>query len=67
MRARRLAKVFYDISVNITSGWLGILFVSPGFFGATSFDEYWGLLRANLPFVIIGIGICYWLSKRSDS
>lgn len=67
MRARRLAKIFYAITVNLTSGWLGILVVSPGLFGFTSITEFWEQLRRNVPLAMIGVGMSYWLLKWSES
>ena len=62
-----ILKLLYDISVNLTSGWFGLLFVSPGFFEFASFSEYFQTLRINLVLAIIGLVVSYWLLKRRPS
>jgi hypothetical protein len=58
--------VLSGISINLTSGWFGILLIAPGFLGA-SVDQYSKLLLINLPFGIIGLLASFWLTEKSNS
>lgn len=62
---RTLYEVLAGIWINLTSAWFGILVVAPGFFGASSFEQYIGLLTINLPLGIVGLLIALWLSEKS--
>jgi len=60
-----LAKILADLSINLSSGWFGILLVSPGLFGVSSLEEYLRLLTTNLPFGIFGLVVAYLLLEKS--
>jgi len=53
------------IFINLTSGWFGLVFVSPGFLGEVSIDGYLKLLTTNLTFGIFGLIISLFLTERS--
>ena len=53
------------IFINLTSGWFGLVFVSPGFLGGVSIDGYLKLLTTNLAFGIFGLIISLFLTERS--
>lgn len=63
--AKTLFEVLAGIWINLTSAWFGIILVSPGLFGVSSFSEYNKLLSANIPFGIMGLFIALWLTERS--
>lgn len=46
-------EVLAEVWINLTSGWFGIVIVTPGFLG-TSIDDYIKLLTINLPQGILG-------------
>jgi len=63
-----IAKILAEVSINLSSGWFGILLVSPGLFSISSIEEYLRLLTINLPFGIFGLAVAYLLlewSKKS--
>jgi len=53
------------IFINLTSGWFGLVFVSPGFLGKVSIDAYLKLLTTNLAFGIFGLIISLFLTERN--
>ncbi len=55
-----------QILVNLTSAWLGIILVAPGFFGEVSLASYLRLLLTNLPFAILGLVVSYWLMSEEE-
>lgn len=61
-----IAKILADVSINLSSGWLGVLLISPGIFGVQSADQYSKLLILNLPFAILGIIAAYLLLSKSE-
>ena len=52
------------IFINLTSGWFGILIVSPPLFKVTP-TEYYELLKYNLPFAILSLVVTLWLAQKS--
>ncbi len=65
--AKTILFVLNSIFINLTSGWFGILLVSPGLIGGVSFDKYLRLLIPNLGFGIVGLLICLTLTERSNN
>ena len=59
-------EVITGIMVNLTSGWFGVLLISPGLFGVSP-TEYLRLLLFNLPFGIVSLVVTIWLSERAKS
>jgi len=62
---KTVLEVVTSIFVNLTSGWFGVVFVSPGFLGGFSIDRYLKLLTTNLVFGIFGLIISLFLTERS--
>ncbi|MBI4035246.1 MAG: hypothetical protein HY381_02515 [Candidatus Chisholmbacteria bacterium] len=60
-------KILAEVSVNLASGWLGILLISPGIFGAASINQYLRLLTLNLPLAIVSLITAYWLLEKKKS
>ena len=56
-----LSELLIGVLINLSSGWLGILLISPGFFQISTFSDYFGILIVNLPFAIVSFAIAYWL------
>lgn len=61
-----IAKILADLAINLSSGWFGILLISPGLFGVSSIGDYLGLLIINLPFGIVGLVTAYWLLEKTS-
>lgn len=53
--------------VNLASGWLGVMLITPGLFGVSSINEYLALLTENLPFGIVGLILSFITSEKSKS
>ncbi|MCS6956709.1 MAG: hypothetical protein N2593_00860 [Patescibacteria group bacterium] len=62
---KTIFEVLAQISINITSGWFGILIITPGFFGVRSLNEYKNLLTTYIPFAIVNLLITFWLIEYS--
>lgn len=60
-----LGKGFADLSINLSSGWLGILLISPGFYGITM-SKYVELLLINLPPAILTFLLGVFIAERSE-
>lgn len=60
-------EVFSALLVNLSSGWIGVLVIVPGFFGASGVSEYVGLLLKNLPFGIVSLVFALEFSERARS
>ena len=58
-------EVLCGISINLTSGWFGILIISPGLFKVSSSFEYAQFLTINLSFGILGLLTSVWLTEKS--
>lgn len=56
-----LASLLAEVFINLSSGWLGVLLITPGFFQVASWIEYLRILITNLPFAILCFAIAYWL------
>lgn len=61
---RTFLEVFNQILINLSSGWFGVVLIAPGFFGASSPQQYFGILLQNLPFGILGLMTSSYLSER---
>lgn len=61
---KTLIKGLADVSLNLASGWFGILLISPGFIGV-SLPKYIELLLINLPPAILAFLVGIFLSERS--
>lgn len=61
---RTVLEVLSAILINLTSGWLGVLLITPGILGVP-LNEYLNLLILNLPFGIVGMIGSFWLTQRS--
>jgi len=59
-----LVKSLAELSVNLASGWLGVLLISPGFLGIST-AEYLKLLTVNLPPAILSFIVGWLLTERS--
>lgn len=55
-----------DLSINLSSGWLGVLLISPGFY-RVSMSKYIELLFVNLPPAIFTFLLGVFLAERSES
>ena len=64
---RTFFEVLAGIWLNLTSGWFGILLISPGLFGTVSPGGYIQLLTVNGPFGIVGLLITLWLFEKSKT
>ena len=64
---KTIFEVFAGTTINLTSGWFGILLVAPGFFGDSTFEEYFKLFITNVPFGILGLLVSFWLTEKSKS
>lgn len=64
--AKTILEVISAISINLTSGWFGILFVFPKL-DQISFEKYLRLLTPNLLFGIVGLIISLVLTERGKS
>ncbi|OGE38195.1 hypothetical protein A3F00_03750 [Candidatus Daviesbacteria bacterium RIFCSPHIGHO2_12_FULL_37_11] len=60
-------EVLNQILINLSSGWFGVIVISPGFLGVDSTQIYFELLIKNLPFGILGLLYCSILSERIKS
>jgi hypothetical protein len=56
-----LSELLTGVLVNLSSGWLGVLLISPGLFQVSTFSDYLWILIVNLPFAIVSFTIAYWL------
>lgn len=57
-------EVVNQILINLSSAWFGVVLVVPGFFGASSPQQYFDILFHNLPFGILGMIASVYLSER---
>ena len=60
---RNILDSLADLSINLASGWLGVLLISPGFLGV-SFPKYMELLLFNFPPAIIALLAGMFLRER---
>lgn len=63
---RTLIKGLADVSINLASGWFGLLLISPGFIGV-SLSKYLELLLINLPPAIFAFLVGIFLSERNTN
>lgn len=54
-----------NITINLTSGWLGIILISPGITGVTSPEVFLQILINNGLFAIVGLVVSLWLVQKS--
>jgi len=57
-------KALAELSINLSSGWLGIILISPGFLGVTP-DQYAKLILLNLPAGIAALIVGMFLLEKS--
>lgn len=57
-------EVVSQIFINLSSGWFGVVLISPGFFGVSSQEQYFQLLIKHLPFGIVGLVLSAFLAER---
>lgn len=62
---KTLYEVLAALSVNITSGWFGIVFIIPGFTGTISLREYFIILITYLPSGIVGFIVTLIISEKA--
>ena len=55
------------IMINLTSGWFGVLLISPGLSSDITLDKYLKSLTSNLVFGILGLIVSLILTERSKS
>lgn len=58
-----LLKALSGVSINLASGWLGVLLISPGFLGV-SISQYVELLLLNLPPAILSLVLGIMLLEK---
>lgn len=61
-----VTRILADVCVNLASGWLGVILISPGILGTASVGEYLKSLTFNLPLAILGIVVAYLLLDRNE-
>lgn len=64
--SKTVFEVLASLWINLSSGWLGILVVAPGFFGVKSLEEYIKLLTINLPLAIVGLIFSFSLTELKN-
>ncbi len=52
---KTILEVLAGICINLTSGWLGLLIVAPGFLRIHDFNQYVQSLTVNGAFAIVGL------------
>jgi len=60
-------EVITAIIINLTSGWFGVLLISPGFTSGITLDKYLKSLMSNLQYGIFGLIVSLFLTERSKS
>ena len=60
-------EVITAIIINLTSGWFGVLLISPGFISEITLDKYLKSLMSNLQYGIFGLIVSLILTERSKS
>ena len=60
-------EVTISIMVNLTSGWFGVLLISPGLSSEITLDRYLKSLTSNLLYGILGLIFSLILTERSKS
>lgn len=58
-------EVLSDLFTNLSSGWFGIILISPGIFGIPSLGEFLKVLTINLPFGILSLVMAGYLKEKS--
>lgn len=58
-------EVTTSIMLNLTSGWFGVLLISPGLSSGITVDKYLKSLTTNLLFGILGLIVSLILTERS--
>ncbi len=61
---KTFCEVTSGLFVNLASGYVGLMIISPGFF-EVSFQTYLKTLTQNLPFAILGLITALILFERS--
>ncbi len=57
-------EVIASILINLTSGWLGVVLISPGIYAVPA-DQYPSLLTHNLPFATFGFVASLWFVEKN--
>ena len=64
---KTVLEVVTSIFVNLTSGWFGILLISPGLSNGITIDKYLKSLMSNLQYGIFGLIVSLILTERTRS
>lgn len=56
-----ILEILASIMLNITSGFIAVILISPGFLSVSSLNEYLINISYSLPLSMIGFFICYKL------
>lgn len=64
--SKTVFEVLASVWINLSSGWLGILVVAPGFFGLELLGEYIKLLTINLLLAIVGLIFSFSLTELKN-
>lgn len=62
---KTILEVVASIFVNLTSGWFGVLLISPGLSSGITVNKYLESLMSNLQYGIIGLIVSLILTERS--
>lgn len=60
---RTLLGVSNQVLINLTSGWFGVVLISPGLLGVPS-QQYFELLIKNLPIGILSLVVSAFVAER---
>ncbi|KKP61413.1 MAG: hypothetical protein UR54_C0002G0012 [Candidatus Roizmanbacteria bacterium GW2011_GWA2_34_18] len=64
---KTVLEVVTSIFVNLTSGWFGVLLISPGLSSGITVDIYLKSLFSNLQYGIFGLIVSLVLTQRCKS
>jgi hypothetical protein len=54
------------VTINITSGYVGLMLVAPGFLGSKTFNEFMSIILINLPLSLVGFLFSYLLVLNKE-
>lgn len=66
MKEKVIIELISAIMINVTSGFLAVILISPGIFGVSSFNEYLRIFSTNLPFTAFGFFVSYKLLLKKE-
>lgn len=66
MNKKILSEVLSIITINITSGYIGLMLVAPGFLGSKTFIDFLNTTLINLPLSLIGFLLSYVLLLKKE-